>query len=433
MEIKLPNLGEGADSGTVVNIMVSEGETVTAGQPLIEIETGKAVASVPAEKSGKIVKILVNVGDKVTVGRTLMILEAEGEPEKATTAQPERKIEPQAEKTTAKPVAQKIEIEEVPVEEETEEDEQKGILPPAASPTIRKLARELGIDLRHVKGTGPGGRIQMSDLKAYIARLHKLAQIALKKEAQPQTVPQPVSIDFSQWGPITKRPMSQLRQTIAKRMLESVTTIPQVTQFDEVDITRLEELRKKFAPQYEAKGARLTFTVIVLKALVMALRKHPIFNSSLDELTNEIIFKNYYHIGIAVDTEAGLVVPVVRNVDHKSAYELAVDISTLAKKARERKLGLDDMRGGTFTISNQGGIGGGHFTPIVNKPEAAILGIGKSQLKPVVVNGKIEPRMMLPLAVSYDHRLIDGGDAARFITDLCNAFSQITEKDLILA
>lgn len=432
MEIKLPNLGEGADSGTIVNIMVSEGETVSAGQPLIEIETGKAVASVPAEKSGKIVKILVKVGDKVTVGRTLMILEAEGEPEKATVIQTEKKTEAVPEKPVVRPVSKKIEIEEAPVEEELEA-EQEGVLPPAAPPTIRKIARELGIDLRHVKGTGPGGRIQMSDLKTYIAKLQRLAQLAVKKEPQPQVVPQPVSIDFSQWGPITKKPMSQLRQTIAKRMVESVTTIPQVTQFDEVDITKIEEMRKKFAPQYEAKGARLTFTVIVLKALIIALRKHPIFNSSLDELTNEIIFKNYYHIGIAVDTDAGLVVPVVRNVDHKTAYELAVDLATVAQKARERKLGLDDMRGGTFTISNQGGIGGGHFTPIVNKPEAAILGIGKSQLKPVVVNGKIEPRLMLPLAVSYDHRLIDGGEAARFITDLCSAFNLITEKDLMLA
>lgn len=433
MEIKLPNLGEGADSGTIVNIMVNEGDVVSAGQPLVEIETGKAVASIPAEKGGKVVKILVKVGDKVSVGKTLMLMETEGEPQRQTVVETEKKIEPVTEKLSAKPVVKKIEIVEASPQEEIFEEEHEGILPPAAPPSIRKLARELGIDLRQVKGTGPGGRIQMSDIKTYIARLHKLAQMALKKEPQPQVAPQPVSIDFSQWGPITKKPMSQLRQTIAKRMVESATTIPQVTQFDEADITKAEELRKKFAPQYEAKGAKLTFTVIVLKALIIALKKHPIFNSSLDELTNEIIFKNYYHIGIAVDTDAGLVVPVIRNVDHKTAYELAVDLANAAQKARERKLTLDDMRGGTFTISNQGGIGGGHFTPLVNKPEAAILGVGRSQIKPVVINGKIEARLMLPLAVSYDHRLIDGGEAARFITDLCAAFGQITEKDLILA
>ncbi|MGC8743768.1 MAG: 2-oxo acid dehydrogenase subunit E2 [Verrucomicrobiia bacterium] len=429
MEIKLPNLGEGADSGVVVNILVAEGETVSPGQPLIEVETGKAVAAIPAEKSGKVSKILVKVGDKISVGKSFIILEVAGEPHSIQQTAP-RQVEPKSEKIpTAKPAVKKIEIRDVEPDKEEERIEEPSDYVPAASPSIRKIARELGIDLRQVKGSGPGGRIQMSDLRAYINKLQRLAVQALKREPE-IAIQQPASIDFAQWGPVTKRPMSQLRMTIAKRMVESATTIPHVTQFDEVDITKLEELRKKFAPAYEAKGARLTFTVFVLKAVVNALKKHPIFNSSLDESTNEIVLKSYYHIGIAVDTEAGLLVPVVRNVDHKTMLELAIDLLNIAKKAKERKLTLDDMRGGTFTISNQGGIGGSHFTPIINKPEAAILGVGKSQQKPVIVNGKIEPRIILPLAVSYDHRLIDGGSAARFITDLCNEFLQIGENDV---
>lgn len=427
MEIKLPNLGEGADSGVVVNIMVNEGDIVTPGQPLIEIETGKAVATIPAEKAGKVAKILVKVGEKISVGKSILILEVAGEPQSLTKdSQPRPQADVRTEKSKQ---VQKIEIQEPQIDEDEAVLESAPYMP-AAPPSIRKLARELGIDLRQVKGTGPGGRIQMTDLRTYISRLQRLALQAVKKEPAVIQIAQPASIDFSQWGPVIKRPMSQLRMTIAKRMVESATTIPQVTQFDEVDITKLEELRKKYAPLYESKGTRLTFTVFILKAVVSTLKKHPIFNSSLDEATNEIVLKNYYHIGLAVDTEAGLLVPVVRNVDHKNMLELAFDIANIAQKARDRKLTLDDMRGGTFTISNQGGIGGGHFTPIINKPEAAILGVGRSQLKPVVVDGKIEPRIILPLAVSYDHRLIDGGSAARFITDLCKAFSEINESDI---
>jgi len=428
MEIKLPNLGEGADSGVVVSILVKEGDNISAGQPLIEIETGKAIASIPAEKSGKVEKILVKVGDKISVGNKIMIIEVPGEPQ---TASAQKHTIQQPIPTPQPTASKKIEIQDNEGYESADEQELSSYTP-AAAPSIRRIARELGIDLRQVKGTGPGGRIQISDLRAYILNLQRLAKQAIKKPSEVPAV-LPASIDFAQWGPVTKRPMSQLRLTIAKRMLESVNTIPQVTQFDEVDITALDGLRKKFAPQYEEKGARLTFTVFVLKALISALQKHPIFNSSLDEATNEIVLKNYYHIGIAVDTDAGLLVPVVRNVDHKSMLELSVDLANIALKARERKLTLDDMRGGTITVSNQGGIGGGHFTPIINKPEAAILGVGKSQIKPVVVNGKIEPRMVLPLAVSYDHRLIDGGEAARFITDLCKAFSDITENQIKLS
>jgi pyruvate dehydrogenase E2 component (dihydrolipoamide acetyltransferase) len=203
-----------------------------------------------------------------------------------------------------------------------------------------------------------------------------------------------------------------------------------VTQFDEADITALMDLRKKYAPTYEKKGARLTLTSFALKVVVEALKKHPIFNASLDEAANQIVFKEYYHIGLAVDTEQGLIVPVLRDVDKKSIFDLSKEVNDLAEKARDRKIGLEELKGSTFTISNQGGIGGGHFTPIINKPDLAILGLGRGAVKPVVREGKIEPRTLLPIAVSYDHRLIDGGSAARFTTDLVKAFESFAEESL---
>ncbi len=223
--------------------------------------------------------------------------------------------------------------------------------------------------------------------------------------------------------------MSQLRKVISRRMVENWNAIPHVTQFDEADITSLLELRKKYVAAYEQKGARLTLTTFVLKAVVATLKKHPIFNSSLDEVSEEIVYKEYYHIGIAVDTEAGLIVPVIRDVDKKSMVELSKELEELAKKARDRKVTADELKGGTFTISNQGGIGGAHFTPIVNKPEVAILGLGKGALKPVVRNGQIEPRMMLPLGLSYDHRVIDGGAAARFTVDFLQALENFQDGE----
>jgi len=235
-------------------------------------------------------------------------------------------------------------------------------------------------------------------------------------------------IDFSQWGPVTKKPVTPLRQVIARRMVESWTTIPHVTQFDEADFAQLNALRKKFAPAYEAKGAKLTLTPFVLQALVVTLKKHPIFNSSLDEAASEIVFKEYFHIGIAVDTEQGLIVPVIRDVDKKSMLELVKELEQLAQKARERKVTAEELKGGTFTISNQGAIGGAHFTPIVNRPQVAILGLGRGAMKPVVRDGKVEARLMTPLALSYDHRVIDGGEAARFIVDLVRAIEEFKEE-----
>jgi pyruvate dehydrogenase E2 component (dihydrolipoamide acetyltransferase) len=305
-------------------------------------------------------------------------------------------------------------------------------LAPSAAPSIRKLARDLGIDLTRVRGSARGGRIVLEDVRAYIQRLQRVAAgpktAAPAGAAVPKAAVEPV--DFSKWGPISRSAMSPLRQVIARRMTESWLTTPRVTQFDEADITALMALRKQYAGAYEQKGARLTLTSFALKVVVETLKKHPIFNASVDEVAQEIVFKQYYHLGVAVDTDAGLIVPVLRDADRKSVLELSLELESLAQKARERKVAADDLKGGTFTISNQGGIGGAQFTPIVNKPEVAILGLGRGALKAVVREGAVVPRLMLPIGLSYDHRVIDGGVAARFTVDLVQAFENFKEADV---
>jgi len=243
----------------------------------------------------------------------------------------------------------------------------------------------------------------------------------------PPARPAAEPVDFSKWGPVSRQPMSPLRQVIARRMAEIWNTVPRITQFEEADFTQLNELRQKFAGKYEAQGARLTLTPLVLKAVVETLKRHPKLNSSLDEAAHEIVIKEYYHIGIAVDTEQGLIVPAIRNADQKSVLELAKELAELAQKARDRKVSAEELKGGTFTITNQGAIGGGHFTPIINLPEVAILGLGRGAMKPVARDGKVVVRMMMPLALSYDHRVIDGGIAARFVVDLVAALENFKE------
>jgi pyruvate dehydrogenase E2 component (dihydrolipoyllysine-residue acetyltransferase) len=424
MDVKLPKLGEGADSGVVVNVFVKEGDTVASGQPIIELENEKAVASIPSTAVGKVAAIFVKAGDRISVGQKIISVEGGG----AAASAPA----PAAAKPAKKPAPKKIEDEHENEEElspETEDETPPSGPEPVASPSVRKIARELGINLGKIRGSESGGRIVIGDLRAYIQRLVKAA-------AKPATVaasvasakPAPVQIDFSQWGPVSKKPVTPLRKVIARRMAESWNSVPRVTQFDDIDFTRVGELRKKFAPAYEAKGVKLTLTPFVLKAVAETLKKHPIFNSSLDEVANEIVIKEYFHLGIAVDTDQGLMVPVIRDVDKKSLLDLAKELESLAAKARDRKITADEMKGGTFTISNQGAIGGAHFTPIVNLPEVAILGLGRGALKPVVRDGKIEARLLTPIAISYDHRVIDGGSAARFAVDLAKAFENFGEE-----
>lgn len=428
MDLKLPKLGEGSDSGVVVGIFVNEGDTVAKDQTIIELENEKAVAAIPATAAGTVAKIHVKVGDKISVGQRILTLSGGSEAPAPTAA-------PAAAKPAAKTVAAKRPAPEPEpeVEEEIEvadDESAETVAAPVASPSLRRWTRELGINLGKVRGSGPGGRIETSDVKNYILRLQAAA--AKPKAAtgsSPATAkPAAEQIDFSKWGPILKKPVTTLRGVIARRMTENWNTIPHVTQFDDADFTKLNELRKKYAAAYEAKGSKLTLTPLVLKAVAATLKKHPIFNSSLDEVANEIILKEYVHLGIAVDTEQGLIVPVIRDVDKKSVLEVAKDLEVLAQKARDRKVSGDDLKGGTFTISNQGAIGGAHFTPIVNKPEVAILGLGRGALQPVVRDGKIEARMLTPIALSYDHRVIDGGSAARFTVDLVTALADFNEE-----
>ena len=390
MDIRIPNLGEGADSGSVVNIFVKEGDKVAKDQTLIELENEKAVAPIPSTHNGVVTKLLVKLGDKVTVGQAIVSLAEDPSQPKMTVA-----AQPPAPSYNVAPVASGAE--------------------PAASPSIRKMARELNIDLRLVRGTESGGRIGMADLRNYIS----------KHAAE--------SVDFSKWGPVHKKALSSLRQKIGQKMTESWTTIPHVTQFEEADITSLMELRKKYVEAYEKKGAKLTLTSFVLKAVVAALKKYPQFNASLDENTQEIVTKDYFHLGVAVDTEAGLIVPVLKDVDKKDLVKISQELEELAEKTRARKVSLDELKGGSFTVSNLGGIGGTFFTPIINKPELAILGVGRGVLKPVAMKDKsIQTRLMLPLALSYDHRVIDGADGARFIRATAEALENFSEKEVSL-
>lgn len=423
MDLKLPKLGEGSDSGVVVNVFVKEGDTIAKDQTIIELENEKAVATVPASAAGVVSKVFVKAGDKISVGQRILSL---GASDGAASA--------------PKPTVKRIEPEpaaEAPTEagEVSEDDEPASrVAAPVASPSLRRVARELGIDLGKIRGSGSGGRVELSDVRAYIQRLEKAAAKGRAPAPAPASPAKPVAepVDFSKWGPITKKAITPLRQVIARRMWENWNAIPHVTQFDEADFTRLNELRKKFAAAYEAKGTKLTLTPLVLKAVAATLKKHPIFNSSLDEAANEIVLKEYIHLGIAVDTDAGLIVPVLRDVDKKSVLDLAKELEQLAQKARDRKVSSDELKGGTFTISNQGAIGGAHFTPIVNKPEVAILGLGRGAMKPVVRDGQVAIRLMTPLGLSYDHRVIDGGAAARFIVDLVAAMQDFREEDVKL-
>jgi len=445
MDIKLPPLGEGADSGVVVSVFVKPGDTISPGQPLLELENEKAIATIPAEHAGTVSEVYVKPGEKLAVGQRILRLQTGGGVAPAaspTQAGPARSSRPA---TVAAPTPTPAAPREVPVAaplpapEELEDEIPQPVAAPVASPSVRRLARELGIDLSRVRGTDPGGRITRQDLRNYIQRLQTLAvkykELAARASTGPTPGPAPVAgpvpappVDFSQWGPVRREPLSTLREVIARRLWESWNAIPHVTQFEEADFTRIQELRKKHAAAYEQKGVKLTVTPFLIRAVVETLKKHPVFNSSLDEQARELVIKEYFHIGLAVDTEHGLLVPVVRNADQKSLLELAREVESLAQRARERKLAREEMQGGSFTISNQGAIGGGHFTPIINRPEVAILGVGRGNWKPVVREGQITTRMLVPLALSYDHRVIDGGSAARFIVDLVRVLEEFPEE-----
>lgn len=425
MDVKLPKIGETADSGTVASILVKVGDTVEVGQTVIELEQEKAVAPIASTAAGTVTAILVKEGQKITVGTVILSVGGAG-------ASPASA--PAAAAAPAAPARRAARVVEVEEDDFIPEDDGGSGPEPAASPYVRKVARELGIRLARVSGSGPGGRVVVADLARYVSRLERGVARAGRHADEPKgLVFEPVNADFSLFGPVSSEPLSPLRKVISARMVENKVSLPHVTQFDEADMSRIEALRRQFKAAYESAGAKLTPTPFIIQALVRALKKHPKFNASVNEVAETLVLKHYCHIGIAVDTDAGLLVPVLRDADKKSLLELARELAVIAEKARDRKLGADDMKGGSFTISNQGAIGGGHFTPIINKPEVAILGIGKTALKPVVLaDGKIEARPLMPLTVSYDHRVIDGGAAARFTVDLVKELQEFPAEAVAL-
>jgi pyruvate dehydrogenase E2 component (dihydrolipoamide acetyltransferase) len=450
MDVKVPKLGEGADSGVVVSILVRTGDRVEEGQTILELENEKAVAPIPSSASGTVSKLHVKEGDTVSVGQTLLTLSdrkpsagatSDDKPKDSKAATKERdeetddeSSEPAEAESRREPPARRAGATGTEAQAGKEPLLARPISKVAASPAIRKLARELGLDLARVRGTERGGRVGMGDVRAYIRRLQEVAfgQGPAEEKSKAKPAPAAEPVDFAKWGRVTRKPLSQLRKTIAARMASNWSAIPHVTQFDEADVTDLMALRKKHAGRYEAEGARLTLTGFIFKAVAATLGQHPTLNSSLDEGSGELVFKEYCHIGLAVDTEAGLIVPVLRDVDSKSLLDVSREIEELAASARDRKVSREQLQGGSFTISNQGGIGGAHFTPIVNKPEVAILGLGRGAPRPVVRGDKIEARVLLPLALSYDHRVIDGGTAARFMVDLVQAIEGFDEATVRL-
>ena len=431
MDVKLPQLAEGVESGTVVNILISEGQEIKKDQAFMELETQKAVGSIPSPSSGTVTKVHVKEGMEVSVGQVLISIESGSKTtaSEATNSTPSSSPRPAQSNVAPAPMPQPA-AEPAARQKPTESfryESRSGMAPPAP-PSVRKIAQELGIDLTRVRGTEAGGRIRMADVRTYIQQLQELQQPELSGQAAP-AAPREV-IDFSKWGPVRREKLSPLRRTVSRRMLESWTTIPKINQFDEADITPILSLREKHTSAYESSGARLTLTSFILLVLARALKNHPMANASLDETAGELIFKDYCHIGIAVDTDAGLIVPILRDVDKKNLLQLSRELQDLTQKTRERKVGLEELQGGTFTISNQGSIGGSHFTPIIYAPQVAILGVGQGQNKPVVVDGKIAVRNMLPLCLAYDHRVLDGANAVRFLRDVIVALQSFDEADV---
>jgi len=449
-DFTLPELGENIAAGDVLRVLVKPGDMIAKDQPVLELETDKATIEVPSSVAGKVKDIKVKAGEKVKVGQAILSLDDGAAPNAAAPAAKPPAAQPSAEKAAASPqqpdrqVAKADQPEAVapkPVEAKSEPakaeskvvDINRGArapaetpaasaapeLPPApAAPSVRRVARELGVDINQVAGSGEAGRISIDDVKAHAKRLVTSA-VSGGGGATAEPLP-----DFSRWGEVERQPMRAVRRKTAEHLSSAWTTIPHVTQFDLADITAVDELRKKYAKQVEAAGGNLTVTAIAVKVIAAALRKFPQFNASVDIAASELVLKKFINMGIAVDTDRGLLVPVIRNADQKNIVQIAVELAQLSEKARNRKIALEEMQGGTFSISNLGGIGGTYFTPIVNAPEVAILGISRGSVQPRFDNGSFTPRLMLPLSLSYDHRVIDGADGIRFLRWVAEALEQ---------
>ena len=429
-EFKLPDLGENIASGDVVTVFVSPGDVVKPGQPLLEVETDKAVIEVPCPPGGRIASVLVKKGETVKVGQVLVTLEpASGAvaaaPAAAKPASPAAAPQPSpapaqavAPATVPAPVPASPRPATVPAPAPVAAVATE-MAPPAgvatavepAGPAVRRLARELGVDLGRVRGSGPGGRIVREDV---VAAVRQASSAGPALRARPDTG----STERDDWGPIRREQMSRMRKTIAANMVRSVQTIPHLTNFDDADVTELEVLRKASAAEYAKNNLKLTALSFVVKAVSLSLRQHPAINATIDPEKGEIVYKEYVNIGLAVDTPRGLVVPVLRDCDQMSIPQIAQAIADTAEKAKNAQYGIEDLRGGTFTISNLGAVGGAYSTPIINWPEVAILLLGRSRKMPIVHEDRIEPRLMMPLSLSYDHRMVDGAMAARFLNEI---------------
>ena len=423
IEMKIPDLGEGIEAADITQVFVKEGDDVKIDQAILEMETDKATLELPSEYNGKILELFVKEGEKAKVGQVVMKLESserkrmeeipvleEDKAEKSPEITESGEVRPSTDSADSSDRPQKRGLHNMPTD-----------IAPAA-PTVRRFARQIGIDINEVKGSGPGGRISMDDVKSFSKIRHEEYKtmpkggLHVEKEALP---------DFSKFGKISIEDMSNVRRKTAEHLSYAWATVPQVTQFDKADISGLEKARKKFSAIAEKEsGNKLTITAILLKVVAMALKKFPQFNSSIDMENKQVIYKEYFNVGVAVDTERGLIVPVIRDVDRKSIFELSDELSEIALKARNRKIGLDDLQGGNFTISNLGGLGGTSFTPIVNTPEVAILGVSRGAYEQRFENGEFVAKMMLPLSLSYDHRIIDGADAVRFIRYISMALEE---------
>lgn len=422
-DFKLPNLGEGIEGGTITAVFVKPGDAVKAGQNVVAIETDKAAIEVAAEADGTVEAVHVKPGDRLTIGGKLLSLKSSP----ASGAQPAvaPKGEPLAASAERSPSYSFNGSSNGSAGATTLATRTADI---PAGPATRKLARELGVSLAEVKGTGRGGRVTFDDVKGFVKSERQRAREAGGAPAAAGGVivnafALPPLPDFSKFGPVEVAEVPTIRQTIAKNLTVGWRTMPMVTQHELADITDLEAGRKRIVDALPQGSPKITMTVLAIKACVAALKEFPRFNSSYDMNAGKLVLKRYFHLGIAVDTERGLVVPVIRDADKKSIRDLAAEVATLAAKARDSKLAIDEMRGGTFTITNLGGIGGTAFTPVVNYPEVAILGLSKSSMQPVVRDGQVVPRLMMPLSLTYDHRVIDGADGCRFTVRLAQLFS----------
>lgn len=416
LDFKLPPVGENIKSGNIVAILVAVGDVVKEDQPLLEMETDKASLEIPSPCDGTIREILIKKGEDVKIGQVVMRIEGG---KTSGVAKAASKETPQS-APTASVAAVKESVRPTPAVAPAQVA--ATILPEApvdvpAAPSVRRFAREIGINIGQVPGTGPGGRISIEDVKAFAKALNTSRATMAPTGVAAKPLP-----DFSKWGTIDRQPMNNIRKKTAEHMTLCWTTIPHVTQFDKADITDLEQSRKR----YSTPERKLTVTPFLLKVLAAALKTFPEFNASIDMTTQEIIYKKYCHIGVAVDTDRGLIVPVIRDVGRKTIYQLADELNTTAQRVRNKKISLDELQGGSMTVTNLGGIGGTQFTPIVNWPEVAILGVARAQWEPYYVNGKLalSPHFMLPLSLSYDHRLIDGANGARFLRRVCETIEQ---------